>query len=52
MIPIYMNAINIVFNPISIEIIIGIIVLMILLIFSGFVSGAEVAFFSLSPKRL
>lgn len=45
-----MAAINIVFNPITVEAIIGIIVLIFLLIFSGLVSGSEVAFFSLSPN--
>ncbi len=45
-----MAAIQIVFNPISVEVIIGIIILIILLIFSGSVSGSEVAFFSLSPN--
>lgn len=50
MILINMAAINIVFNPITVEAIIGIIVLIFLLIFSGLVSGSEVAFFSLSPN--
>jgi putative hemolysin len=41
---------NISFYPINTGIIIGLIVLILLLLFSALISGAEVAFFSLSPS--
>jgi putative hemolysin len=41
---------NISFYPINTGIIVGLIVLVLLLLFSALISGAEVAFFSLSPS--
>jgi putative hemolysin len=41
---------NISFYPINTGIIVGLIVLILLLLFSALISGAEVAFFSLSPS--
>jgi putative hemolysin len=43
------NEWHIMFHPLSMGTVIGIVVVVILLIFSAMISGAEVAFFSLSP---
>ena len=42
---------SIIFNPITAQFFIGLFVLFILLIISAFISGSEVAFFSLSPQQ-
>ena len=47
-----MVELNILFHPPTLGIIIGLIVLVLLLICSGLISGSEVAFFSLSPSDL
>lgn len=43
---------NITINPISISTILNILFLILLLIFSGLISGSETAFFSLSPTQI
>lgn len=43
--------VNILLNPITPQLLVGVLVLIILLSISAFVSGAEVAFFSLSPQH-
>lgn len=43
---------NAVFQPISYQVIIGLIVMLILLLCSAIISGSEVAFFSLGPSHL
>ena len=47
-----MVELNVLFHPPTLGIIIGLIVLVLLLICSGLISGSEVAFFSLSPSDL
>lgn len=47
-----LSSINITVNPITISIILNIFFLVVLLIFSGLVSGSETAFFSLSPAQI
>ena len=42
---------SIIFNPISAQFIIGLLVLLILLTISAFISGSEVAYFSLNPQQ-
>lgn len=46
------SALNITINPISLTIVLNIGILIILLIFSGLISGSETAFFSLSPTQI
>jgi len=42
---------NIILNPITPQLFVGVFVLIILLLISAFISGSEVAFFSLSPQN-
>lgn len=42
---------NIVLNPITPQLFVGVFILIVLLVISAFVSGSEVAFFSLSPQH-
>lgn len=39
-------------NPLSVDVIIALVIAVLLLFFSGFASGSEIAFFSLSPKDI
>lgn len=50
LIPVYiLGKINLVFNPVTADIIVSLVILIVLLICSALISGSEVAFFSLSP---